>query len=142
MPFDGTTAKQIRRPKCDPTAAQSALVLDMVELFFRDGAKWAHGRWKAPDGKRCLIGAVRFVRRQVGSNADRAPTYLARAIPAKDGPLLLDAVNAIIGFNDAPGRTYPEIAAVICRAKLLAEADRTAPPCATANRFAATRRRA
>ena len=39
MPFDGTTAKQIRRPKCDPTAAQSALVLDMVELFFRDGAK-------------------------------------------------------------------------------------------------------
>jgi hypothetical protein len=78
MPFDGTTAKQIRRPKCDPTAAQSALVLDMVELFFRDGAKWAHGRWKTPDGKRCLIGAVRFVRRQIGSNADRAPN-LSRA---------------------------------------------------------------
>jgi hypothetical protein len=44
MPFDGTTAKTTRRPEQRTTALQSALVLDMVEFSFRDGAMWVSGQ--------------------------------------------------------------------------------------------------
>jgi hypothetical protein len=120
MPFDGTTAKKTRRPERRTTALQSALVLDMVEFSFHDGAMWVSGQWETCDGKRCLLQAVSFVRRQIGSRADRAPAYLARAIRDNDYKRTQDR---IIAYNDARGRTYREIAALIREAKALAEAD-------------------
>jgi hypothetical protein len=120
MPFDGTTAKKTLRPKQRATAAQTALVLDMVEFFFRDGAMWTRHQWKTCDGKRCLVEAVRFVRQQIGSRADRAPAYLVRAIHDNDH---MQPQDRIVAYNDARGRTYPEIAALIREAKWLAEAD-------------------
>ena len=41
MPFDA--APVVRSPLADNIAGQSALVLDMVEFFFRAGAQWGQG---------------------------------------------------------------------------------------------------
>ena len=41
MPFDA--APVVRSPLPDSIAGQSALVLDMVEFYFRDGKRWARG---------------------------------------------------------------------------------------------------
>ena len=125
MPFDGTTAKKTRRPEQRIKAIRSALVLDMVEFFFRDGAMWVSGQWETCDGKRCLLQAVSFVRRQISSRADRAPAYLARAIRDNDH---IRPQDRIIAYNDARGRTYREIAALIREAKVLAEADARREP--------------
>jgi hypothetical protein len=125
MPFDGTTAKTTRRPEQRTTALRSALVLDMVEFFFRDGAMWVSGQWETCDGKRCLLQAVSFVRRQIGSRADRAPAYLAHAIRDNN---YIRPHDRIVAYNDAHGRTYPEIAALIRAAKALAEADARSEP--------------
>ena len=43
MPFDA--APVVRSPLPDNIAGQSALVLDMVEFYFRDGKRWARGGW-------------------------------------------------------------------------------------------------
>src|ERR1700760_1178568 len=120
MPFDGTTTKTTRREKQRATAAQTALVPDMMEFFFRDGAMWTHHRWESCDGKRCLVAAMRFIRQQIGSHADRANVYLARAIHDNNH---LPPQERIVAYNDAKGRTYPEIAALIHEAKALAEAN-------------------
>ena len=125
MPFDGTTAKTTRRLEQRTTALRSALVLDMVEFFFRDGAMWVSGQWETCDGKRCLLQAVSFVRQQIGSRADRAPAYLAHAIRENN---YIRPHDRIIAYNDAHGRTYREIAALIREAKALAEADARREP--------------
>jgi hypothetical protein len=117
MPFDGTTVKKTRRPKQHTAAGRSALVLNMVDFFFRDGAMWTHHQWETCDGKRCLGEAVRFVRRQIGNRADRAPAYLAHAIHGNDH---MQPQDRIVAYNDAIGRTYPETAALIREAKGLA----------------------
>ena len=63
MPFD---AAPVRSP--DNVAGQSALVLDMVKFYFRDGAQWAQGIGSESGTHVCLLGAVRFVRRELGNS--------------------------------------------------------------------------
>ena len=121
MPFDA--APVVRSPLADNIAGQSALVLDMVEFFFEDGAKWNPQVLPTRDGARCLLGAIRFARQQIACASDRAPHYLVRAIhPARPDFLRSDPQPVISRFNDAPGRTYAEVAAVVREAKKLAEA--------------------
>lgn len=136
MPFDA--APVVRSPLPDNIAGQSAFVLDMVEFYLRDGQRWAHGTWwEAAGEKRCLLGAVRFVRHDILSDRDQAEYYLARAIaPAqahvshavscarrssKAAELMMSAI--VMKFNDANGRSYSKIATVLRAAKELAEAD-------------------
>jgi hypothetical protein len=150
MPFD---AAPVRSPLPDNIAGQSALVLDMVEFYFRGGERWLRGTWQRGE-QRCLMGAVRFVRSEVLCYRDQAEVYLARAInppsanasPARsrtprsrtktNGQLARKAsvaarskvielwcASIVMSFNDANGRTYSEIAAVLSTAKELAEAD-------------------
>ena len=122
MPFDA--APVVRSPLPDNIAGQSALVLEAVEFFFEDGAKWNPQMFTRRDGARCLLGAIRFVRQQIACAPDRAPHYLARAIhPARPDILRSDPHPVIFRFNDALGRTYAEVAAVVRKAKELAEAD-------------------
>lgn len=126
MPFDGTTIRKRQLPKRDPGGAQSALVLDMAALFFQDGALWTGEHWKTRAGARCLVEAVRFVRREIGRADDRALDYLARAIREtyRDCRGVWGSRDLIVRYyNDADGRTYPEIAHVLRRARQLAEAD-------------------
>jgi hypothetical protein len=122
MPFDA--APVVRSPLPDNIAGQSALVLEAVEFFFEDGAKWNPRMFTSRDGARCLLGAIRFVRQQIACASDRAPLYLVRAIhPARPDFLRSDPQPVIFRFNDASGRTYAEVAAVVRKAKELAEAD-------------------
>ena len=123
MPFDGTTPAKPQLAQI--SAAQSALVLDVVEVSFRDGARWARGAYCTTDGRRCLLEAVQFARRQIGAQFDRAPDYLARAIRLRrgHGDLYLETEGTVLAFNDARGRKWRQIAAVIRKAKALAEAD-------------------
>ena len=81
MPFD---AAPVRSPLPDNVAAQSALVLDMAEFYFRDGAQWAQQGFGSETGaKRCLLEAIIFVRRELGNRKDLTPEYLERAIDLK-----------------------------------------------------------
>jgi hypothetical protein len=106
-------------------AEQSALVLDRVEIFFCGGGRWTKGTYHRRDDSRCLLGAVRFVRNELGNSRDLAPDYLARAIGIEpgSGETWMHRWAAVMHFNDARSRTYPEIAAVIRKARALAEAD-------------------
>jgi hypothetical protein len=122
MPFDA--APVVRSPLPDNIARQSALVLEAVEFFFEDGAKWSPRTFTSRDAARCLLGAIRFVRQHIACAPDRAPHYLVRAIhPARPDILRSDPQPVIFRFNDAPGRTYDEVAAVVRKAKELAQAD-------------------
>lgn len=119
MPFD-TTAQ----PVLNPIAAQSALVLDRLELFFRDGAMWHQCEWNMADhGPRCLIEALSHVRDEMDSWDDKARDYLERVIVGNRTPAVWDRTFILINYNDTMGRTWTEIKALIRAAKKLAEAD-------------------
>jgi hypothetical protein len=75
MPFDGTS-----KPSVGSGASQSAIVLHMMEFFFDGGARWARRTYCTDDGKRCLLGALEYVRCETGHRDDRTVQYLARAI--------------------------------------------------------------
>jgi hypothetical protein len=133
MPFD---AAPVLRSPLPNIAAQSALVLYMVESYLRAGAQWAQGIGSETGKRLCLLGAVTFARRELGNHEDRADAYLERAIDLKypqcrkrlakayhrtqRAPQTVDVVTS---FNDAPRRTFAQVAAVIHTAKKLAETD-------------------
>src|SRR6478672_3992056 len=101
MPFNGTTKPSVRSGP-----SQSTIVLNMIEFFFDRGARWACRTYCTDDGKRCLLGALEYVRCETGHRDDRAVQYLARAINlrqlAKGLPPLGDTdTMTIIGFNDS-----------------------------------------
>ncbi len=125
MPIDGIETVTRRLLKRDPRGTQSALVLDMVEAFFQGGTLWTQYSAAAGNGERCLVEAIRHVRRQIGSRSDRALPYLARAIrqTCRDWRGVRESRDVVEGYNDTRGRTYAEITFVIREAKKLAEAD-------------------
>jgi hypothetical protein len=123
MPFDAAPAVHSLLPANG--AGQSALVLDMVEFYFRGGERWAPGSSREGD-RFCLLTAIEFVRRETGCHSDHSFYYLARAIDPDIAVLARPdqmSPSLIIAFNDAPGRTYAEIAAVLHTARALAEID-------------------
>jgi hypothetical protein len=120
MPFDGTSKASV--------AAQSITVLGLLECFFEGGARWARRTYHAPDGKRCLLGAIDHIRCETGVTNDCAAEYLAGAINlrqlSKGLPPLGDRpTETVIGFNDAFARRYSEIADIMNAAKELAATD-------------------
>jgi hypothetical protein len=120
MPFDGTSKASV--------AARSMIVLRLLESFFDGGARWARRTYCAPDGKRCLLGAIDHARCETGLTDDRAAEYLAGAInlrqKANGLPPLGDTPSmTVMGFNDAFGRRYSDIFDVVKAAKKLAEMD-------------------
>jgi hypothetical protein len=120
MPLDGTSKASV--------AAQSVIVLGMLEPFFDGGARWTRRTYCAPDGTRCLLGAIDHARCQTGLIDDRATEYLAGAINlrqlSKGLPPLGDTPSVtVIGFNDAFGRRYSDVLDVVSAAKELAAID-------------------
>ena len=113
MPFDAAPVRSL-----DNIAGQSALVLDMVKFYFRDGAQWAQGIGSESGTRLCLLGAVRFVRRELGNSRDHAAEYLERAIDLKHPQCrkrlakaylrvrALKTIDVVTSFNDAPRRTF------------------------------------
>ena len=80
MPFDGSIQRRVGLLSTGYMAAQSAIVLDMIEFFFDGGRKWARRTLETSDGKRCLLGSIQYVQREIGYSDDHAVEYLARAI--------------------------------------------------------------
>ena len=150
MPFD---AAPVHSPLPDNTAAQTALVLDMVEFYFQGGKRWLHGTWLRGE-QRCLLGAIKFVRFEICSDHDQAEYYLARVIApaervndnrarpsgtstddqlarkasvaARSKTVELLVSSIVMKFNDTKGRSYSEIAAVLHKAREMAETDASA----------------
>ena len=97
-------------------------------VLLRRGARWARRTYCTDDGKRCLLGALQYVRCETGHRDDRVVQYLARAINlrqlAKGLPPLGDTnMVTIIGFNDSFGRSFADVAAVLSDAKQLSVID-------------------
>ena len=120
MPFDGTSKT--------PVAAQSMIVLGMLEPFFSGGTRWARRTYSAPDGKCCLLGAVDHARHETGLTEDRATEYLAAAIKLRQlsnglPPLSDTPAMTVIGFNDAFARKYSYVVDVVNAAMELAASD-------------------
>lgn len=120
----------VRLPLPDNIAAQSALVLDMIEFCFRNGTQWAQGFESGIGTRHCLLSAVIFVRRELCGPKDNAPDYLMRVIAIRKNLAKLSLrlraptnTDVITNFNDARGRNYSTIADVLRTAKELAEAD-------------------
>jgi hypothetical protein len=100
----------------------------MMEFFFDGGARWGRRTYCTNDGKRCLLGALEYVRCEAGYSDDRALQYLVRAINlrqlAKGLPLLGNTdTMTIIGFNDSFGRSFADVATVLSDAKQLSAID-------------------
>jgi hypothetical protein len=97
MPFDGTSKAS--------AAAQSMIVLALLESVFEGGARWARRTFSAPDGKCCLLGAIDHVRCETGVPDDCAAEYLAGAINKRQSskglpPLGEDDARVVItGIN-------------------------------------------
>jgi len=128
MPFDGSDMVRVRLLSPHQTAAQSAIVLDMMEFFFDGGRKWCRKTLETSDGKQCLLGSVEYVQRLIGYRDDDAVGYLARAINLrqirKSLPPLGDSDGVtVIGFNDAYRRSFGDILEVLRQARELAMVD-------------------
>jgi hypothetical protein len=109
MPFDGAG-------RGDLLAVQ---MIDLITAFFWDGACWTRGEMYDEYGKRCLVGAMRYIRAQTGISGDRTAAYIRRAMGAEN-----HAETCLMEFNDSC-HSYAEVAAVLRRAREFALADGT-----------------
>jgi hypothetical protein len=104
MPFDGP-------------ANDTAAVLAKAEEYLQGGAHWMRGYWPNPEGRKCLLAAVKWAMLETAQPLHCAEKFLAEAIAGTD---VERRCATIMVFNDAPGRTYTEIEAVLHKAKELA----------------------
>ena len=119
MPFDG----EIR----SGFVGLDDMLLDMVEFSFAGGSRWAQRAVEVGDSH-CLIGAAQYVARETGCESDRTIQYLSEAITKwQRRHRLIPSQNCdidnVVGFNDAKGRRFAEIVAVIREARELAMVD-------------------
>jgi hypothetical protein len=93
-------------------------LLDLLLGFFADGARWTRGRYHDGEGRRCLLGAVDYLRRKHRIASDGAVTFLAEAMPRRG--------IALVYFNDRLCSSVAELRRVIVKARALAlgEAER------------------
>jgi hypothetical protein len=102
-----------RREMAQLAVPESVATLDYIEDFFHNGLNWTRDTYKAENGARCLVGAANYVR---VSQIDCAKHWLLQAIQERAPQL-----KTIEAFNDDSRRSYEEVAAVIARAKQLAQ---------------------
>lgn len=111
MPFDGANTR----------GAKAVYVIDrMLELF--DGGKHWHRGWaeKGEGGgtNRCLVSAMKTVRKYDGISGDRTSHYLGLAIRHRYCTSI-----GIMEFNDNYATTYDTIERVLRDARELASSD-------------------
>jgi hypothetical protein len=109
MPFDGAG-------RGDLLAVQ---MIDLITAFFWDGACWTRGEMHDGYGKRCLVGAMRYIRAETGISGDHTAAYIRRAMRAEN-----HLETCLMEFNDGC-HSYVEIAAILRRAREFALADGT-----------------
>lgn len=102
-----------------PDADSAARAVDMLDLlveFFEGGKYWTTGEFINDEEKRCLVGAMRYIR--TAHNLHGAPIrhYLLRAMNRSVWG------HGLMSFNDAC-RNFDELREVISKARELAVAD-------------------
>ena len=108
--------------------SETVLFLDMMEFALDGGKSWSRCAVETRAGRRCLLGAAQYVRRETNFGRERAVEYLARAIAAWQRRNSLTSsvccdVDGVVEFNDAPGRKFSEILGIIREARELAMVD-------------------
>src|SRR5260370_23586283 len=94
-------------------------VLDLLlEFFGESGAHWTRGRYHDGHGRRCLIGALDYLRRKHRVPSEGAEYFLQEAMPYRR--------FALVYFNDHRCRSFAELRSIIVNARALAlrEAER------------------
>jgi hypothetical protein len=107
---------------CEAETGQAVQLLDLLlEYFGEQGERWTRDRYDDGDGRRCLVGALHYLRCQHRVSSERAECFLHEAIkqgrPHRRGGLVY--------FNDRC-RSYAELRSAIIEARTLAlgEAER------------------
>ena len=92
--------------------------LDLLLEFFGDGTHWTRGRYNDAQGRRCLVGAVDYLRRKHRIPSGEAVSFLREAMPRRG--------FGLVYFNDHRCRSVAELRSVIVKARALAlgEAER------------------
>ena len=94
-------------------ASKAVQVLDLLlEFFGEDGAHWTRGRYDDGHGRRCLIGALDYLRRKHRISSGEAEYFLQEAMPHRS--------FALVYFNDHRCRSFAELRSVIVKARGLA----------------------
>jgi hypothetical protein len=93
-------------------------LLDLLLAFFADDARWARGRYDDGAGRRCLVGALLYLRRKHRLPSAGAVSFLDEAMPGRG--------SGLVYFNDHRCRSVAELRSVIEKARALAlgEAER------------------
>jgi hypothetical protein len=107
-------------PRRDP--AKAVQVLDMMLKFFDGGRRRQQAQLVSNDGQaRCLVGALRHVRKEYGIRTDGTIHYLRDALEAYDPlcePWKPERNDTdLMGFND--GSAFQEVREVIVEAPSL-----------------------
>jgi hypothetical protein len=87
----------------------------LLEYFGEDGTRWTRDRYDDGHGRRCLVGALNFVRLEHRVSTDNAEDFLnealRQAVPHRQGRL--------VHFNDRC-QNFAKLRSVIVRARALA----------------------
>jgi hypothetical protein len=98
----------------------SLQVLEKAEEYLQRGERW--GCLPYHEGKMCLLAVINMAMLETLSPLHRAVDHLAKAIGGDCCPE--QRVAKIIAFNDAPGRKWEEIEAILQKAKNIARNER------------------
>ena len=101
-------------------------VLDLLLEYFGDqGERWTRDRYDDGDGRRCLVGALTYLRGKHRGPSESAECFLHEAM--KQG--LPHRRGGLVYFNDRC-RSFAELRSVILEARTLALGDtsRQLPP--------------
>jgi hypothetical protein len=134
-------------------------MLDLMEKFFAGGKNWVRGTLSDAKGRRCMVGAIEYLRDKHHMSHDRTVHYLYRGIGeyyASGGiecPRFLFPIFApqnlsvdrelarVVGFNDrcrGYKRGYKDVQLIIRRARELARGAARSNPARHARRFGDT----
>ena len=97
---------------------EAVQMLNLLLEFFENGARWTRGLYQDGHGRRCLIGALDYLRREHRVPSDTAVYFLQEALPHR--------TFGLIYFNDRRCGSFAELRSVILKARALAlgEAER------------------
>jgi hypothetical protein len=94
--------------------------LDLLLDFFADGTRWTKGQFRDSRGRRCLVGAIHYLRARHSMPSATAERFLEEALPRPCRELVM--FNDLFMFNDLC-RSVTEVRALIVEARALAVAD-------------------
>jgi hypothetical protein len=91
---------------------EAVKMLDLLSEYFADSKHWIRGQYHDGHDRRCLIGALDYLRHKHHVSSDAAVYFLQEALPRRTFELLY--------FNDRRCHSFAELRSVIIEARALA----------------------